>query len=48
MHSSTKISMPTQCQVMGNSEGGGGGGGVSKAKIVKDKYEATLEFPEGQ
>ena len=25
----------------------GWGGGVSKAKILKGKYEAYLEFPEG-
>ena len=38
-----KISIPTPWKVIENSEGEG----VSKAKIIKGKYEAELEIPGG-
>ena len=40
--------LPTQMAIK-SSEGGGEGGrgeGVSRAKTIKGKYEAKLEFPE--
>ena len=38
-----KISIPPLQRITGNSEEEG----VSKAKIVKGKYEPKMEFPEG-
>ena len=39
-----EISTPTTREVIGNLEGGGGD---QKPNVLKGKYEAKLEFPEG-